>query len=359
MPLRKHPQPFWRKQTNCYYVQIGVKQYRLAPDREEAYRLYHELMSRSSEERRSSTPSADPSVLQLIDDFLEWVQCNRSVNTYEIYRCLLQVFARSLPQSLTVAALKTYHVSQVMDSHAETWSQNTKHDFATTVQRALNWALKQGRIDRNPIAYLEKPPREAREMAVGLADYAEVMAAVAEPNFRDLLELAWETGGRPQELRAIEARHVDRDGWRVVFSPRESKGKRSHRVIYLGTDRAREIVRRLCDTNPQGPLLLNSHGRPWTKDSINCAFVRLQKKLGRKFHLGAWRKGFATEALKHGVDTVTLAHLMGHSNPTMISRVYGRVQQDPAYMSQAARRAKGIKEGLDAGDGAAGKKPEQ
>jgi len=42
---RKQPQPFWREQTKCYYIQIGKKQHRLSPDEQEAWRLYHEMMA--------------------------------------------------------------------------------------------------------------------------------------------------------------------------------------------------------------------------------------------------------------------------------------------------------------------------
>ena len=49
MPREQHPEPFWRKQTKCYYVQIGKKQHRLSKDRDEAYRLYHELMAKPPE----------------------------------------------------------------------------------------------------------------------------------------------------------------------------------------------------------------------------------------------------------------------------------------------------------------------
>ena len=69
-------------------------------------------------------------------------------------------------------------------------------------------------------------------------------------------------------------------------------------------------------------------------------FCRLEKKVGRKYHLGAFRKGFATEALKNGVDVVGLAHLMGHRDPSMIAKVYGRVEQDPEYMAALAEKAK-------------------
>ena len=189
---------------------------------------------------------------------------------------------------------------------------------------------------------MKKPAREAREMAFSSAEYAEVVETVTEPCFRDLLELAWETGARPQELRKLEARYLDMESSRVVFPPEQAKGKKYFRTIYL-TERARRIVARLADANPTGPLLLNSQGNRWTKDAVNCAFCRLEKKIGTKYHIGAFRKGYATEALKAGVDTVTVAHLLGHRDPSMISKVYGQVQQDPEHMAKSASKAKRVK----------------
>jgi integrase len=288
-----------------------------------------------------------------------------------------------------------------MDAQAERWSNNTKNDFATTVQRAFNWALEDGLIDRNPLARVRKPAREGRELAISSVEYRQIMAAVQETGFHDLLELAWETGARVQELRTIEARHVDLERHRIIFPPTESKGKKRHRVIYLGTDRACEIVGRLVEAHPTGPVLRNAAGKPWTKDTINSAFIRLRVALGlrtmkeagievegvprfrkweiepsrlaqarqehrkklarrrkeirkralelsRKYHLGAFRKGYATEGLKNGVDTITLANLMGHVNGSMLSRIYAKVQQDPAFMAESARRAKGLATGGDA-----------
>ncbi|WP_169979746.1 tyrosine-type recombinase/integrase [Tautonia rosea] len=336
---RKHPQPFWREARQCWFVQIRKRQIRLSPDKDEAFRLYHELMARPPEARAPEPPPSALTVVELIDLFLEWASRNRERLTYEAYRRRLQALVDAIPAMLPAGELKPYHVTRVMD--AKPWNANTRNDFAVAVQRAYNWAVRQGLIPRNPVAHVEKPGREARELAIGPKDYAEVMAAVAEPHFRTLLELAWETGARVQELRKIEARYCDLASNRIVFPPREAKGRRHHRVIYLGTARAREIVAELCERHPAGPILLNSKGRPWTKDAINCAFCRLQKKIGRKLHLGAWRKGFATEALKNGVDVHTTAHLLGHSDSAMLSRVYARVQADPEFMARAARRARG------------------
>jgi integrase len=305
-------------------------------------------MSRKPEEQAQSPSNPIPSrlVVELLDAFLEWVRKNRAPRTYAWYKENIQRFVDSIPARLTIVELKPYHVTCAMDAYPH-WANNTRHDFISAVKRAFNWALDEEIIDRSPLVRMKKPTREAREMALSPSEYAQVIEVVKEPCFRDLLEVAWETGARPQELRKIEARFLELEKSRIVFPPKQAKGKKYFRTIYL-TERARTIIARLASANTEGPLLLNSDGKPWTKDSTNSAFCRLEKKVGKKYHMGAFRKGYATEALKAGVDTVTVAHLMGHRDPSMISKVYGQVQQDPKHMANSARRAKRIKKAANA-----------
>jgi integrase len=338
MPRKRKPEPFWRSERQCWFVQLDKKQHRLSPDETEAWRLYHELLAKPPEERQPVRPS-ELQTVEILDLFLDWCQKNRAEATYNWHKHFCQKLTAALPSALPLADLKPYHLTRVMDSHAE-WSNNTKRDFVTAIQRALNWSVDEGLIERSPIARMKKPAGEAREDTVTAAEFKKVMAAVTQATLRDLIELAWECGARVQELRKIEARFVDAASSRIVFPPKEAKGKKHYRVIYLGSERAREIVTRLSERNPRGPILLNSEGRPWSKDAINCAFCRIEKKIGKKLHLGAMRKGFTTEALKAGLDTLTVAHLLGHRDGTMISRVYGKVQQDPVHMLDASRRAK-------------------
>ncbi len=338
-PRKQSREPFWRSDRACYYVQNGTRQIRLAPDKDEAWQLWHEFMARPPEEKEKPlTPGPGVLAVTILDAYLDWCQKHRAARTYEWNRENIQRFADALPGGLKAAEVRPYHVTRGMDPYPD-WSNNTKHDFISAVKRAFSWAEGEGLIEKNPIASVKKPAREAREMAVSPTEYAAIIAAVGTPTFRDLIELNWECGARPQEIRKIEARFFDPGNHRVVFPPREAKGKKYHRVIYL-TPRACEIVARLAAAHPEGPILLNADGNPWTKDAINCVFHRLRKKLGKKYHLGAFRKGYATEALKAGIDTVSLAHLLGHRDPSMVSRVYGQVQNDPAHMADMANKAK-------------------
>ena len=113
------------------------------------------------------------------------------------------------------------------------WANNTKHDFISAVKRAFSWAVDEELIEKSPLARVKKPAREAREFAVMPSEYANIIAAIREPNFRDLIELNWECGAGPQEIRKIEARLFDPENSRIVFPPKEAKGKKYYRIIYL------------------------------------------------------------------------------------------------------------------------------
>ncbi len=331
-PKKQSREPFWRSDRSCYYVQVGTRQQRLSPDKDEAWRLWHEFMAKPPVEREA--PKRECTfVVEVLDAFLEWVQKNRAARTYAWYKENIQRFVDRIPDRLTVEELKPYHVTDAMADFE--WANNTKNDFITCIKRPFSWAVDEERITRNPIERLKKPAREAREMAISPEEYATILEAMKTGAFRDLLELAWETGARVQELRKIEGRFVERG--RIVFPPTKAKGKKYHRVIYLN-ERAQEIMDRLAAARPEGPIVLNSDGNEWNKNAINCVFVRLKEKLGVKYHLGAFRKGFATEGLKAGVDVITMAHLMGHRDPSMLSRVYAQVYRDQEYMAQSLNK---------------------
>ena len=336
-PKKQSREPYWLTKKNCWYVHHGTRTIRLSPDKDEAWRLWHELMAKPPEQRELPRPSQMQAV-EILDLFLSWCQKNRAEATYEWHKHFCQMLASTLPPLLLLSDLKPYHLTRVMDSHAD-WSNNTKRDFVSAIQRALNWGVDEGLIEKSPIARMKKPGLEARDLAIRPEDYAEVTEAVKEPNFRRLLAFAWESGVRPQEIRAIHARHIDFELKRIVFPPKESKGKKRHRIVYL-TDAGIEMLRPLAEEHPTGAVFRNSEGAAWTKDAINCAFCRLKKKIGRKLHLGAWRKGYTTEAIKAGVDISTLAGLLGQRDARMIATTYSKVTQDQEHMARMAEKAK-------------------
>jgi integrase len=404
--MPRHPEPFYRNARHGWFVQVGKRQIKLgrdpSPQRNKEgvpvapapiLKKYHEVMATLEEEKPPEPPPVNPTfAVEVIDTFLDWVERHKAPRTYEWYVRHCQLFSESIGKDMAVAELRPRHLTELCDAHPE-WMPNSKHALCRAVQRAFRWAAEQGYIDRSPLAKVEKPQPEERDELVTPEEYAAIMAVVKEPNFRALLEMAWESGMRPQELRLVEAKHVDAKHGRLVFPPKDAKGKKLPRVVYL-TDEALAIAVRHAEQNPKGPIFRNSDGLPWHRWSINCAFIRVQIAFGRqimkekgiavpklprfrkfriepakraaakaehdelvrgkrkeikrlalehgqKFHLGAFRKSFATEALKNGVDPITASHLLGHKDTAMLSRVYARLAQDPEYLRGAAKRVRG------------------
>ena len=334
-------------------------------------------------------------LVAVVDAFLDWVKVNRSADTFEWYRYRLQRFCQKYPD-LRSTDLKPFHAQQWVDSYPAL-GRTSRRNYLRSVKRCLKWAVQQGYLSENPIEHLEVPTADRRETRVSTVEYERLISLMSDESLRDLVVTTWETGCRPQESLRVEARHVDIEHQRWVFPKSESKGKRQPRVIYLSGP-ALEITRRKMDQFPTGALFRNSKGRPWTPDAVNCAFDRLRVKLLRtngtvdpetlekeirkmlgqlspdrlvngevvlktaralaaearrkvlarltqetvpRCSLYALRHSWATRALQSGLDGLTVAILMGHSDPSTLARVYQHLSHEPEHLLKQAQRAAG------------------
>jgi integrase len=253
-------------------VTIQGKRHNLGPNKKQAYDRFHDLMRKP----RRLTVSA-VAIAAILDPFLDWVERNRSAATYEWYRCRLQSFIEHYPD-LAVDELRPYHVEQWAGSpHLAVTS---RRNLMRAVKRALKWAVTQGYLENSPIAHMEVPGGQAREVYVPPEEFLQALDFVVDSGFADLLTVTYETGCRPQESLRVEARHVEIAKCRWVFPPSEAKTKSMPRIVYL-TERAVAITAKLTRQCPAGQLFRNVSGRPWTKDAIGCAFDRLQVRMGK------------------------------------------------------------------------------
>ncbi|HEY4311537.1 MAG TPA: tyrosine-type recombinase/integrase [Pirellulales bacterium] len=325
--MARASKPWWREDRQAWFVTIDGQRYNLGPDEGEAHREFHRLLSLAPAVR---TPKASPStgltVADVLDKYLDWCQKHRAPRTFDWYRDHLQSFTDFLskPDEMLVADLKPYQVVEWIDQYPS-WGANYRRGALIAVQRPFNWATKVGYINASPIPHIEKPQPTRREQAVTPDEWESIRDHYREGDpFRDLLEFAWETGCRPQEVKAIEARHIQLAQRRVLFPAAEAKGKKRIRIIYM-TARAEGIIRRLLKLYPNELLFRNSKGRGWNYASMNCRFSTLKKHLGVKYCGYALRHGFATRKLESGLDHITVAALMGHADATMLSKVYSHI----------------------------------
>jgi integrase len=396
--MSRTPKPWWRKERRSWFVMLDGRQVNLGPNRGEAFRRFHQLMTQP---RPRKVPGE--SVLGVIDAYLDWCSKHRSDDTYRWYRDRLQEFAQTIDPGLTTDSLRPFHVQQWIDSR-EGWSDGSRRNGIRAVKRVFRWAEEQGYIDRSPVTHLKKPKGGKREVVVSEAEFEDILSLTRDESFRDLLVITWDTGCRPQESLIVEARHVDLVNQRWVFQQSEEKCGKSLRVVYM-TDRALSIVKRLMLRYPAGPLFRNSEGNPWDACSVNCAFTRLRIRMGRrllartvetndkrrrmvcvdeaeveklaeslkrgirggkpqtdarllhearkrltnkaalrlapKYSLYALRHTWMNRLLTSGVDGLTVAILAGHKDPSMLARHYQHLSLNPKHLLEQAKKAAG------------------
>lgn len=325
--------PWYRKSRNEWYVTISGKVHRLGPDKDEAFRQFHLLMAEAP--KPAPYVPGEAYANHIFQEYLDWLTDNRSPRTRQQALDYLTSFDDRYPQIL-VRDMKPHHVDTWIREH-KTWGDSTRNIAVGIVVRALHWAAKAGRITSNPIAGMERPAPKTRTTFVTPEEF-EAILAHSDQLFKDLLIVSYDSGARPQEVKGLEARHLDPDFHRAVFPAEEAKGKRRPRVVYFGTDRAVEILKRLVAKHPEGPLFRAKNGAPWNKSSVNQRFHRLVKHVGRHVTQYELRHAWVTRSLKSGLDVHTVAALAGHVNTKMIDTVYSHITKDPAYMLAQARR---------------------
>jgi len=384
---------FWKaRKTWCVYHK--GERVLLGPDRDEAFRQYHQIMAKPEEKRQPVDSSA---VAAVLDDFLTWTSENRAPDTYERYKRFIQSFV-TLQGRRSISTLNTSHVTAWLNVQ-KGWNSTTKRNAITALQRGFNWAVTNRGLERNPIRGMQKPEAKTRTTVITAEEFAEILSHVAEAPFRDLLLVSYDSGIRPQETKQLEARHLQIDKQRAVIPGEEAKGGRT-RVIYFPTERSLEIIKRLAGERADGPLFRNSKGNPWTAFAVNLRFKRLQIAIGRKamaergvtsavsegdierlvqelpktrlskstgrktaktpgelrgearrklvakeamqyakrFRQYDLRHTFVTRKLRAGVDSHLVAALAGHKDTKMIDSVYSHVADDHEFMLAEAKK---------------------
>lgn len=268
--------------------------------------------------------------------YLDWCGKHRAPRTCEWYEGHLSSFLSHLGDNAEnpASAMKPYHVVEWIDSKT-TWGPTHSGNGITAIKRVYNWAEEMGYAESNPIKKTKKPQGKRREIYMTPEDYQQILALLSNTDpFRDWFMFAWYTGARPQEVRHIEPRHVELENERIVFPAEESKGKRVKRVIYL-QGIALEIITRLMAEGREGKLFLNTDREPWSKFAICNRFFRISLVIGKTVTAYSMRHGFATRKIMQGISTHILAKLMGHSDSSMLDRVYSHIDKEADYLKAA------------------------
>jgi len=227
-----------------------------------------------------------------------------------------------------------------------------RHIKPATINRELaclkcmfNHALKERYDFRNPVSKVGFLPEDNEQTRVLTFEEQHQYLAVASETLEDVAGLMLETGMRPEEVYRITVENVALDQG-SLFIP-FGKTKAARRRIPL-TSVALEILERRISTT-KGTCIFphrKDPNRPILK--VNKAHWTALKNSGvKRFRLYDCRHTWATRAAEAGMDMITLAALLGHSNLNMVKRYchpQERHQAEAMKKLEEINRAKQIAE---------------
>ena len=210
----------------------------------------------------------------------------------------------------------------------------------------VNWHRK-----RIVVAYGQKDSPEL--LARARARLAEIQTGgnCLDP-FITLLQLLEHTGARPGELYHAEAKHWNTEVGAFVYlpcdEPEKEEGfthktarKKKERTVYIADPALRAEVEKLCVTFPQGPILRNYYGEPWTDKAVLERWRKLREALGlpRAITPYSYRHTSITNMIVAGHPAALVAEVHGTS-VDMITRFYGHLDGHKQAMAAFWAKAK-------------------
>jgi integrase len=309
---------------------------------------------------------------ELMDLFLDWVEKNRSRDTYTTRRTYCSRFG-SFPVGTRKTRIADLPANKVTGDDLVAWlahleaeeglGAQTRRHAETSVKHCWNWATKRP----SPVPYLPPtyrpfssvervyvPPKVLTENDLLTEAEAETLFAAAAidldqfhrlgprrtpraenpyGSFADLLKCYYHTGARTGELAACEVGDVlFRTGQIILGRHKRSRTQRMPTIRHITLNgEALAIFRKHCEgKQPTDKVFANSDRRPWTGSLLPKRFERM-KEVGRVLMIGEvrdeitiydFRHLWISEMLMAGNDVATVARMAGTSI-AMVERVYG------------------------------------
>lgn len=349
--------PWFRTSQGTWYCTMEGRKVSLKvrgrENEAEAVKAWHRLFAgmplQASEMPRPSpiVPQAVPmvkaeaeavSVEEVINGFLADCEGRVKQTTLRWYRDFLTPFQAKHGKleaiGLTCPLAEAY-------SRKPEWCETTRHDFLGTLVAAFRWAERAKLIDRTPLVGLRRPPQKSRgETALITAEEHSRLLSQAPPPFAMLLRVLWAVGCRPTEAASITAENFDAEAGLVRLAEHKTAHKGKRRVLYLPPEIV-ALLRKQRKRHPQGALLRNRSGKPWTAWAITKAMSYCRERAGIPHAIAyGLRHSFATDALANGVPDAQVAALLGHSGTAMLHKHYSHLGARAQVLKEALGRVR-------------------
>jgi integrase len=306
-------------------------------NRAEADKAWHEMAVMAA----VPDNGADNEVRVILDLYLQDMERRKiTTKTRENYESYFKSFLERYPK-LLVRDLRPAHIHEWWRLSQPKWKSSTQNLSGAAFKAAFRWASAPGKggaiIPTNPLDGMPLPTMRKRSAEVIVTDeeFEGLMKLIKSAQVRDILQVAWETGTRPVNLSRATKAHLTEDGNALIFADwNTEEGSAVHKtfkatgrpLVVPLPDAAKEIVKQLIATHPDGPIFRTPTGLAWNELRLANTVLHYAKQAGLKGRFTAYscRHTRATALLEQGFGDTDVAAILGNT-PGVIHRNYSHV----------------------------------
>lgn len=194
---------------------------------------------------------------------------------------------------------------------------NYVHGIARCLKAFFNFCLAEEWLSVSPMAGVKMPKRPKKILDAFSPDEIKLLIKTAsDDRERCLVYVLLDTGIRATECVNLRVGHIDIEGNAIAIHA--GKGEKD-RTVYFGAKTARCLVRLMRDKNAREPIWINERtGKPLTYTGIANIARDLGQRTGIQCSAHKFRRTFAINSLRNGMNIYTLARLMGHEDISIL-----------------------------------------
>ena len=218
------------------------------------------------------------------------------------------------------------------------------------MHRVMSHAVRWEVIASNPVSAADPPRVEPAEIQILDSDQIKaVLEALRGHVLHPIVVLALATGARRGELVALRWADIDLDSGKLTIersyeqtnqglSLKAPKTKAGRRVVTVPSSIAAELKKHwrqqqeqrlalgLGKAMPDDLVFARPGGVPWPPDALTGDWARaVRAHRLPKVTLHALRHTHVSQLIASGLDVVTVARRIGHSNPTVTLGIYAHL----------------------------------
>lgn len=268
----------------------------------------------------------NPEALQLVDDFIEQLQCELRVSkhtvasyTHDLKALVAFCQAQNIPQwnAIQVTHIRAY----IAGRHRQGLGGRSLQRELSAIRSFYKYLLKKQQVTTNPAA-LVKAPKQSRKLpkTMDVDQVTGLLEAGTDSilEIRDLaiFELFYSSGLRLSELTALNIEDLDlRDQSLIV---RHGKGNKT-RFLPVGSKASQALktwLQQRSAADNEAALFTSKQGKRLTPRSVELRLTQWCKKKGLTEHIHphVLRHSFASHLLESSQDLRAVQELLGHSN---------------------------------------------